>query len=89
VGKLIDCTSYFELEQAEYAAKGITLSVEAWLVKLMVSSSYHNVCTECIARQPDLLCTCTPMLAAVYTNLFRAGRAADARQAPSSALSPH
>jgi hypothetical protein len=33
---MIDCTSYFELEQAEYAAKGITLSVEAWLVKLMV-----------------------------------------------------
>jgi hypothetical protein len=36
VGKMVDCTSYFELEQAEYAAKGITLSVEAWLVKLMV-----------------------------------------------------
>jgi hypothetical protein len=36
VGKMIDCTSYFELEQAEYAAKGINLSVEAWLVKLMV-----------------------------------------------------
>jgi hypothetical protein len=33
---MVDCTSYFELEQAEYAAKGISLSVEAWLVKLMV-----------------------------------------------------
>eukprot|EP00878_Enallax_costatus_P001729 GHUV01001885.1.p1 GENE.GHUV01001885.1~~GHUV01001885.1.p1 ORF type:complete len:469 (+),score=162.03 GHUV01001885.1:143-1549(+) len=38
VGKLIDCTSYYELESAEYAAKGITLSVEAWLVKLMVGA---------------------------------------------------
>lgn len=38
VGKMIDCTSYFELEQAEYAAKGIQLSVEAWLVKLMVGA---------------------------------------------------
>lgn len=35
---MIDCTSYFELEQAEYASKGITLSVEAWLVKLMVGA---------------------------------------------------
>jgi hypothetical protein len=26
------------LEQAEYARKGITLSVEAWLVKLMVGA---------------------------------------------------
>jgi hypothetical protein len=40
VGKMIDCTGYFELEQAEYAARGVNLSVEAWLVKLMVSSSH-------------------------------------------------
>jgi hypothetical protein len=38
VGNSIDCTSYFELEQAEYAKKGIHLSVEAWLVKLMVGA---------------------------------------------------
>jgi hypothetical protein len=38
VGSMIDCTSYYELESAEYAAKGITLSVEAWLVKLMVGA---------------------------------------------------
>lgn len=30
--------SYFELEQQEYARKGINLSVEAWLVKLMVGA---------------------------------------------------
>lgn len=28
--------SYFEMEQEEYAKRGVTLSVEAWLVKLMV-----------------------------------------------------
>ena len=28
--------SYFELEQAEYAKRGVNLSVEGWLVKLMV-----------------------------------------------------
>eukprot|EP00775_Hariotina_reticulata_P010679 gene10679-10838_t len=38
VGKMIDCTSYYELESAEYAAKGLRLSVEAWLVKLMVGA---------------------------------------------------
>jgi len=38
VGNSIDCTSYFELEQAEYLKKGIHLSVEAWLVKLMVGA---------------------------------------------------
>lgn len=38
IGKMIDCTSYFEMEQAEYAKKGINLSVEAWLVKLMVGA---------------------------------------------------
>jgi hypothetical protein len=28
--------SYFEMEQAEYAMRGVNLSVEGWLVKLMV-----------------------------------------------------
>eukprot|EP00879_Flechtneria_rotunda_P000381 GHRR01000473.1.p2 GENE.GHRR01000473.1~~GHRR01000473.1.p2 ORF type:complete len:470 (+),score=208.18 GHRR01000473.1:347-1756(+) len=36
VGSSIDCTSYFELEAAEYQKKGIQLSPEAWLVKMMV-----------------------------------------------------
>lgn len=33
----IDCTSYFEFEAAQYQQKGITLSPEMWLVKMMVS----------------------------------------------------
>jgi hypothetical protein len=32
----IDCTSYFELESAEYQKRGIQLSPELWLVKMMV-----------------------------------------------------
>jgi len=39
-------SSYFELEQAEYAAKGINLSVEAWLVKLMVRLLWGNITRE-------------------------------------------
>lgn len=38
VGDVIDCTSYFEQEAEEYARKGVTLSVEAWLLKLMVGA---------------------------------------------------
>jgi hypothetical protein len=49
VGSVIDCISYFELEQAEYAAKGVNLSVEAWLVKLMVSSRVRFESTVCCA----------------------------------------
>ncbi|KIZ02628.1 hypothetical protein MNEG_5332 [Monoraphidium neglectum] len=37
-GDVIDCTSYFEQEAEEYARKGVTLSVEAWLLKLMVGA---------------------------------------------------
>jgi hypothetical protein len=59
VGKLIDCTSYFELEQAEYAAKGITLSVEAWLVKLMVRGSDHRV--QCSTARE----LCSPILTGI------------------------
>jgi hypothetical protein len=33
---MIDCTSYYELEQSEHAAKGVQLSVEGWFIKLMV-----------------------------------------------------
>lgn len=33
----IDCTSYFEMESAEYQKKGINLSPSMWLVKMMVS----------------------------------------------------
>jgi hypothetical protein len=37
VGGLIDCTSNFELEQAEMSRKsGIDLTPEMWLVKLLM-----------------------------------------------------
>jgi hypothetical protein len=38
VGSIIDCTSYYELECEEFARKGVTLSVEAWLLKLLVGA---------------------------------------------------
>ncbi|KAI8820227.1 uncharacterized protein EV422DRAFT_597261, partial [Fimicolochytrium jonesii] len=38
VGKMIDCTSYFELEQQEMAKKGVSLTPGMWLVKLMVGA---------------------------------------------------
>ena len=38
IGKMIDATSYFELEQEEYRRKGITLTPDVWLVKLMVGA---------------------------------------------------
>jgi hypothetical protein len=36
VGGSIDCTSYYELESAEYQRRGINLSPSMWLVKMMV-----------------------------------------------------
>lgn len=36
IGSMIDCTSYFEQEQEEYARKGISLDPNLYLVKLMV-----------------------------------------------------
>jgi uncharacterized protein YegL len=38
IGNSIDCTSYFELESAEYQKRGVQLSPEMWLVKMMVGS---------------------------------------------------
>lgn len=38
VGTSIDATSYYELEAEEYARKGVTLTPELWLVKLMVGA---------------------------------------------------
>ncbi|KAI9089639.1 hypothetical protein DFS34DRAFT_638978 [Phlyctochytrium arcticum] len=38
VGGMIDCTSYYELEQMEMAKKGVNLTPEMWLVKLMVGA---------------------------------------------------
>lgn len=36
VGASIDCTSYYEMESAEYQRRGINLSPSMWLVKMMV-----------------------------------------------------
>ena len=38
VGGMVDATSYYELEAEEYARKGITLTPDLWMVKLMVGS---------------------------------------------------
>ena len=38
IGKMVDATSYYELECEEYARKGITLTPDLWLVKLMVGA---------------------------------------------------
>lgn len=38
VGKLVDCTSYYELEQQEYARKGVNLTPDLWMMKLMVGA---------------------------------------------------
>ncbi|GAQ87873.1 hypothetical protein KFL_003840050 [Klebsormidium nitens] len=38
VGDVIDCTSYYELEAEEFKRKGIDMTVEIWLVKLMVGA---------------------------------------------------
>jgi hypothetical protein len=54
--------SYFEMEQAEYAKRGVMLSVEAWLVKLMVSGStgrkgglqVSSCCSLLLYSQPGL-----------------------------------
>jgi hypothetical protein len=40
----IDCTSYFELESAEYQKRGIQLSPELWLVKMMVRGRAVSAC---------------------------------------------
>lgn len=38
IGSMVDATSYYELEAEEYARKGINLTPELWLVKLMVGA---------------------------------------------------
>ena len=34
----VDCTSYYELEQQEYARKGVNLTPQLWVLKLMVGA---------------------------------------------------
>lgn len=38
IGDIIDCTSYYELEAEEFKRKGIDMTVELWLVKMMVGA---------------------------------------------------
>jgi len=38
VGGMVDATSYFELEAEEYKQRGIVLTPELWMVKLMVGA---------------------------------------------------
>ena len=38
VARFIDATSYYELEAAEYQRKGVTLTPDVWLVKLLVGA---------------------------------------------------
>ncbi|KAH7307508.1 hypothetical protein KP509_22G063000 [Ceratopteris richardii] len=38
VGAMIDCTSYYEMEEEEFARKGVTLTPELWLLKMCVGT---------------------------------------------------
>lgn len=38
VGAMVDCTSYFELEAEEYKRKGVILTPEIWMVKMLVGA---------------------------------------------------
>lgn len=42
VGRMIDATSYYELEAEEYKRKGVQLTPDLWLVKLMVGAIDHS-----------------------------------------------
>jgi len=53
VGKMVDATSYYELEAEEYARKGITLTPDVWLVK---ACSFALACRAyCEDRSPNQL----------------------------------
>ena len=38
VGDVIDCTSYYEMEEMEWAAKGVSLTPEMWLLKVCLGA---------------------------------------------------
>ena len=38
IGNMVDATSYYELEAEEMKRKGVTLTPELWLVKLLVGA---------------------------------------------------
>lgn len=60
VGGMVDATSYFELEAEEYQRRGVVLTPELWMVKLMVGaidptydeqvSEQDTCCVSCIKR---------------------------------------
>ncbi|MCJ1368417.1 hypothetical protein MMC16_007559 [Acarospora aff. strigata] len=55
IGKMIDATSYYELEAEEYGRRGVQLTPELWLVKLMVGAvdpTYdEQVCNPAVPHQ--------------------------------------
>jgi hypothetical protein len=75
VGGSIDCTSYYELESAEYQRRGINLSPSMWLVKMMVRLSRDmltgvcavSVCLTAFRGQGGISCCgdVTPLWAVV------------------------
>ncbi|KAF8469233.1 hypothetical protein BDZ91DRAFT_792982 [Kalaharituber pfeilii] len=50
VGGFIDCTSNFELESTQYAAKGISLTKYHWYCKLMMGAIDKSVCLSSITH---------------------------------------
>jgi len=57
VGKMVDATSYYELEAEEYARKGITLTPDVWLVKACSLALAFRA--NCAAMQPESNVSCT------------------------------
>ena len=60
IGGMVDATSYFELEAEEYKKRGIVLTPELWLVKLMVGAidpTYDEQvgCSTCCIRTKSCL----------------------------------
>lgn len=51
----MDCTSYYELEQQEYARKGVLLSPDLWMMKLMVGAVDRSY-DEQVIKLPWPLC---------------------------------
>ena len=73
VGRQIDCTSYYENESEEFKRKGIELSPELWLVKLLVGSidpSYdEQVLSKLLFPLSKILCK--PYSKTLFKTLFK------------------
>jgi hypothetical protein len=58
IGDLVDCTSNFEIEQDQMMRKGVDLTPELWLVKLLmggIDTSYDSKGMSCFTwRQANL-----------------------------------